>query len=215
MKRIITVLSALVMMLACLASCGGREIVGRWEAKVSYKALALGAIDEDDEGASDVLAMFDGLELEYYIEFKPDGNFSAGMEEDSFKDCMKALSERINGYLEQAAQSLNMTLEEFEVQYEKINGEKPQDALDELFVIDEDELITTGPYSVKEDRLYIFFDDEGKINRDAYDTFVIEGDTLTLTERYDFRDKDDRGDSDIEALQYVYPLKLQRVKSAG
>ncbi len=202
-------LCAVVMV--SVASCSAEnKLVGRWEGTVSYEALALGTLSEEEKAdMGEKLSWFEGLEMEFFIVFNADGTFSAGMEEESFNECMNTLSSRIYAYIEKTAEELDMTLEEFEEQYEEINGQKPQEMLAELFV-DEEDSLTTGPYRVVKDRLHLFFDDKGSVDLDVYDTFNLDGDTLTLTERYDFRDLNDRDGGDIEALQHVYPLKLKK-----
>ncbi len=180
------------------------------EATISYEELALGTLSEEEKtDMGEQLEWFKGLEMEFFIVFNADGTYSAGMEEDSFDKCMTILSDRIYAYLEEQAKSLNMTMEEYEAKYEEVNGQKPHQMLAELFV-DDEESVTEGPYRVKEDQLYLFFDEKGKQDLDVYDTFTLEGDALTLTERYDFRDMKDRDGGDMEALQYVYPLKLTK-----
>lgn len=213
MKTLKTVLSLFlcaVMMLSVTACNADSELVGRWEATISYEKLALGTMSEDEKAdMGEQLEWFKGLELEFFIVFNADGTYSAGMEEGSFDKCMTILSDRIYAYLEEQAKSLNMTMEEYESKYEEVNGQKPHQMLAELFV-DDKESVTEGPYRVKEDQLYLFFDEKGKQDLDVYDTFTLEGDTLTLTERYDFRDMKDRDGGDMEALQCVYPLKLTK-----
>ncbi len=210
LKTVLGLLLCAVMMLSATACTAENELVGRWEGTVSYEKLALGTLSEDEkEDMGEQLEWFKGLEMEFYIVFNADGTYSAGMEDDSFDECMTTITDRIYDYLEEQAKALNMTMEEYEAKYEEVNGKKPQEMLAELFV-DDEESVTVGPYRVKDDQLYLFFDEDGKLDLDAYDTFTLEGDTLTLTERYDFRDLKDRAEGDMEALQYVYPLKLTK-----
>ena len=210
LKTVLGLLLCAVMMLSVTACTADSELVGRWEGTVSYEKLALGTLSEEEKAdMGEQLEWFKGLKMEFYIVFNADGTYSAGMEEDSFNECMTTITDRIYDYLEEQAKALNMTMEEYEAKYEEINGKKPQEMLAELFVDDEGS-VTKGTYRVKDDQLYFFFDEDGKIDLDAYDTFTVEGDTLTLTERYDFRDMKDRQEGDMEALQYVYPLKLTK-----
>lgn len=210
LKMGVALLLCMVMTMSVTACTADSDLVGRWEGTVSYEKLALGTLSDDEKAdMGEQLEWFKGLEMEFFIVFNADGTYTAGMEEDSFKECMTTMTDRIYASLEEQAKALNMTLEEYEAKYEEVNGKKPQEMLAELF-IDEDGSLTTGPYRVKEDRLYLFFDEDGKIDLDAYDTFTLEEDTLTLTERYDFRDLKDRKGGDMEALQYVYPLKLKK-----
>ena len=210
LKTVLGLLLCAVMMLSGTACTAENELVGRWEGTVSYEKLALGTLSDDEKAdMGEQLEWFKGLEMEFYIVFNSDGTYSAGMEDDSFNECMTTITDRIYDYLEEQAKALNMTMEEYEAKYEEVNGKKPQEMLAELFVDDEGS-VTVGPYRVKDDRLYLFFDGDGKLDLDVYDTFTLEEDTLTLTERYDFRDLKDRKDGDMEALQYVYPLKLKK-----
>ncbi len=210
LKTVLGLLLCAVMMLSVTACTAENELVGRWEGTVSYEKLALGTLSEDEKAdMGEQLEWFKGLEMEFYIVFNSDGTYSAGMEDDSFDECMTTITDRIYDYLEEQAKALNMTMEEYEAKYEEGNGKKPQEMLAELFVDDEGS-VTVGPYRVKDDQLYLFFDGDGKLDLDAYDTFTLEGDTLILTERYDFRDMKDRQEGDMEALQYVYPLKLTK-----
>lgn len=197
MKTFTKILSILlaVMMLVCLVACdkdedggkGGKKgdsIVGKWEGKLSDKAIEemLGAEDLDID-----------TELMIYFEFDEDGEGKMGFDEDNFKDFVEEFAELS---LEMMAEEMGMTADDMLSAMDMTKDEY----IDLVFAeMDSTEMEIEFAYEIDGDEMTLTNEDD----EESVITFELDGDELKMT------DIEEEGASE-DLIAAMFPLTLER-----
>lgn len=194
MKTFTKILSVLlaVMMLVCLVACdkdedGGKKgdsIVGKWEGKLSDKAIEemLGAEDLDID-----------TKLTICFEFDEDGEGKMGFDEDNFKDFVEEFAELS---LEMMAEEMGMTADDMLSAMDMTKNEYIDLVFEEM---DSTELEIEFTYEIDGDEMTLTNEDD----EESVITFELDGDELKMT------DIEEEGASE-DLIAAMFPLTLER-----
>lgn len=200
--KVLCVLLVLVMMLS-LAACGETEqdkLIGTWEAEVEL-ASAFNASLGDTEDAAYLTV--DSLVFKMVLVFNEDGTYSFSADEASVTAAMEGLKEDLmvgmEAYLVDtiAATGMEMTIDEI---MEAMGT--TLDALVDSIVTDDmiDEMvqtmITEGNFKAEDGKLYMSESLDTACDETYYDTYTLDGTTLTLVEPSE----------PDEMTEYLYPM---------
>lgn len=207
MKKILSLLMALVLVFS-LAACGGPEILGTYETKIDMTDQLVTEFDEGAEISGTELSLanyLDECSLTMISVFNEDGTYSQSVDAASIDAVLENLKDAIIplmddlmlysfidqfsvlGYTietrEDVEQIVGMEWEEIFASVIGVDSEQfVSDLIDELSesLISED-LSKSGKYKAEDGKLYLSNAPEEEINESAFETYVIDGDTVTIT----------------------------------
>lgn len=208
-KRIALLLSFVLVLSLALCACGESKpatVVGTWKTDINMADL----FNQEMEAAG----MGDYINIESFnlplvMEFKEDGTGSMSVDQDAMVDTVDKLAEDLTAGLEAyfteyfESMGLEIDLEEALA----ASGMSMDDLVEELkaeFVSEETfaEFTTEFNYKAEDGKLYMSDDLESEVPTDIYNTYELDGSTLTL----------DVGNEDVddEMAEYLFPMTLKR-----
>jgi len=220
MKKTVSMLlivTLLLSMSAMLSGCGDeKKILGTWTADVDYAdAFNLGIRSAD--GMDEIAKYFEAEEfiVTTTLIFRDDGSYTMTISEeaaekaiesieyimyDGFESILKeqfkqlGLPISLDKYLESMTHSI----------WDMVAEALTEDVKDELI----DEMVNphTGNYKVADGKIYMTEDVTDAISEEFYDTYELDGDTLTLLECFCQIDEDQK-----EVQKALYPMVFTRV----
>lgn len=213
-KKIAALLCLVLMFTMILSGCGANEkdaILGTWEGTLDMTdALNASIAAAGDEEMAKYLA-FDYFELKITMTFNADDTYALTVDEEHLSDQVDGLMEQMvdcmytymGDYL--AEMGLDMSVDELLAQM----GYTMEQLVEEYFDRDDlaesfSELETEGNFKVADGKLYMSEGTNYAVDEDVYETYTIEGSTLTISEGT----ADDDAD---EIFQYIYPMVLNKV----
>lgn len=207
-KKIFAVVATLMATIMCFVGCGSNEpdLVGKWECDYDLtdlmnESFAQGLGMEADEFMK--YMKFSDFVLKLDFEFTADGYMKIELNRESIEqraaEGREMITNGLNAYFEDQLSDLG--IDDVEAYLAEVGMDPAAIAEESMGADFVEQQITamsrTCKFSAKDGKLYSF--DEGEIaNPDLYETFTLEGDTLTIT-----------GASDGSE---GYPFVLTRVK---
>ena len=177
MKRIISFALIFIFCLSLLGGCGEErknDIVGEWQGEMDYTRAALAAMGLS--GDSEVYFRDAHLSLVMTISFAADGTYTAKVDETCLKrasvDFIAAVEAGLLEYMKQ-----EHGVEPDSAEAEAYLAELPTAA--EFASSIAEGTAVSGKYRAEGGKLYMSAD--GGINENVYETYSIEGDTLTIS----------------------------------
>lgn len=210
MKRIIAITLTLAMAALLLCGCGNdrTKLEGTWQTEVDLSQqvnqMILGEVSEYFD--------FSNFTITFLLTLNADGTYSLRPEETSAKAAFDSLLVRLkDGFIkfyeaEIAEAGLDMTVEELLA----TRNTTMDDLIETLRkTIEEDglaaELVKAntreGQFDAKDGKLYLSAGLEYGVDENVYDTYTLEGNTLTLTAHV----------GGNEDTQLIYPQVFQKV----
>ena len=210
MKKYIALLLCLVMVLS-LCACGAKEnLVGTWKANINMaEAFNAEIAASGDEAMAEAMKL-ESFDLPLILELREDGTCKLSVDPEG----MAASAEKLAEALTNGMKSYFATMLEVEDPDEILAamGLDLNTLVDEMKneLLAEDsfaEFTTEAKYKAEDGKLYMSDDLESEIPTDEYNTYTLDGDTLTL----------DVGtmviEEDMEEMsKYMFPMTLTRAE---
>lgn len=202
-----------------LSGCNGdaKKIVGSWQAEIDY-AAAVNAGISSVQGAEEMAEYiaFDTFPLLTTFTFHDDGTYSVTMDPSSVFNAVQNIRAHVaTGMLEYVEDMLKeknipMSVNEY-LAFLGLNRLTLGQTLvsDRALAEMAEELNkgSTGLYRVKNGKIYMSASTDEELTEENYDTYILDGNTLTLTECHC---KQEAGFENIN--QELYPLVLTRIE---
>lgn len=221
MKKIVSlllVLALLVSMSALLTGCGDeKKILGTWKADVDYAdAFNLGI--RSAEGMEEMAKYFEAEEfiVTTTLIFREDGTYTTTIDEAAAEKALESVEYILyNGFESLVKEQFNqlglpISLDKYlesmtHAIWEMVDAALTDEVKEELI----DEMVNphTGNYKLENGKIYMTEDVSDAISEDAYDTYELDGDTLTLLECFCQIDEEQK-----EAQKSLYPMVFTRVE---
>ena len=222
MKRSISIfliLSMLLGMALTMSGCAGddKKILGTWKAEIDYTE-ALNAGIRSAEGMKDIAKYFqaDSFILTTTFTFRDDGTYTVSIDDASAENALKTIRSIVYGgfrrYLQYQVDMSGLPISVSEYlnllgisMSELVDGALTDEVKKELL----DEMVNphTGNYRVADGKIYMTEEVDEELTEENYDTYELDGDTLTLLECHC---KQEEGFEDI--AQSIYPVVLTRTE---
>lgn len=210
--RKITALTLVFVFVLSLAACAPKdELVGKWKYDLELKPVIentfetlLSSDDSKAEMYREVIKAFDGVSVDFIMEFKNDGTYSAYVDEESAKSAVAAVKAKatdllpsffsIMGSLDSILSSQGKTLKNLAEIFTKDININDLTAGSSL----------SGKYIHEDDKIYLIMDDS-EINENIYLTAAVDGDVMII--------RDFSGTLDIfnNMKDSILPMKLNKV----
>lgn len=218
MKKAIAITLALVMAVVMMTGCSLMEqakLVGTWEAETDLSEAISQEILSEVGDMSEYFTVTD-FKVTYVMELRSDGTYTIMMDEASanaaFDALMEDLMDGMVEYLEAEIEKsgLDMTVEEMlaasgssleALKEELVSSIEEQDLVEDLI----EESSEEGRFKAADGKLYMSAGLEYNVDENVYDTYVLDGDKLTLVEHVG----DDAEEDEINDL--IYPMEFQKV----
>lgn len=215
-KAVSAVVICLCLIVSIFAGCSKVSFEGKWKSTIDLTEEFCEAADMS--GDAEMGQYYDKLNIPLSVDviytFYSDNSYTCVADEEKFKADFDAVAEKYINYMIEGmykyAEAHGMSRDEFDEYYEEENGVSVLEDITAEFEAEVpsayyemlDELTETVPQHlrIKDDRFY-HTDDSG--NDLGYQTFTLEGDTLTITGEYDMQDK--------PVDEEEYPIVLTRM----
>lgn len=208
-KRIVSVVMLLAMLLT-LAACGGdkAKLVGKWECEMDMADQINAEMELDEESAQ--YLSFSNFEILVCMEFNSDGTYAMTADLDSARAAVNAAREEFADGMAQYLEAVMVEQMGIEMSAEEIlaaSGVTMEDMVAEAFsdsMADElvDEIAQEGNYDAKDGKLYTSAGLEYAVDPAIYETYVLQGSTLTVT-GFVGEDSDDS--------TQIYPMVFKKI----
>lgn len=210
MKKTVALLLALVMLTGLLAGCGGDDaLVGTWE-------MSMEMADQMNQqfaaaGLGDYIKL-DSFAMAVHFTFKEDGTYSCTADEDGLVKALDTLKttirDGVTAYAEDVVkQATDAGMGDYTVDdVFAAAGTTLDEMIDQMFMEDEIKAAAAkqtaeGKYKTKDGKLYLSDALDHIPDEKMYQTYTIDGDTLTIEESVG-GDGSDTG---------MYPMTLKKV----
>lgn len=214
-KRIALLLSFVLVLSLALCACGGGEkketLVGTWNASIDIAEVYNAEIAASgDEAMAEYLSV-DSFAIPLVMIFNEDGTYSLTVDKEGMDATMNGLIEDMKVGLEKyfndyfSSMGLEIDVDEalaasgmsLDALVEEMKGE----------IMTEDmyaDMESAGQYKAEDGKLYLTEDVEVEPVGGVYNTYTIDGDTLTI----------DAGTEELEdeMAELMFPLVLKRAK---
>ena len=210
--RKITALTLVFVFVLSLAACAPKdELVGKWKYDLELKPVIehtfetlLSSDDSKAEMYREISKAFDGVSVDFIMEFKNDGTYSAYVDEESAKSAVAAVKAKatdllpsffsIMGSLDSILSSQGKTLKNLAEIFTKDININDLTAGSSL----------SGKYIHENDKIYLIMDGS-EINENIYLTAAVDGDVMIIRDfsgtLYIFNNMKDS----------ILPMKLNKV----
>ncbi|MBQ8857055.1 MAG: hypothetical protein IJ024_02800 [Lachnospiraceae bacterium] len=210
MKKIISMMLTALMLLG-LTGCGATDaekMVGTWSTEINISSVIEESLELYEEYFD-----FSDLVVVMTMTFNEDGTYSSGITEEDAQvlvdDVMSEIESNIVKLLEDqiADQGLSMTVDEM-LAFAGMTLDDFTTAITEAF--EQQDLVgvlveqsaSEGKYDAKDGKLYLSAGLDYEVDESMYDTYELDGDTLTLLENV--------GGEEAEFMLEAYPLVMTR-----
>lgn len=221
MKKILTTSLALILtliMLLTFAACGEKtdaeKLVGKWETEVDMTELLNKQFGENQEMGEHLKVS----EFKYtmYVTYKDDGTYVTEVDEKSFDDAFGILKadfkKGIEKYFEDSLKATNaqyglqMTMEQYlaAAQIKSIDDLVDQALGEETANEILEDAKIKGNFKIENGKMYTTDDFDDEFDDDTYNTYILDGDSLTWTKKF--------GADEDDTMEELYPLVFVRVK---
>lgn len=210
-KRIALLLSFVLVLSLALCACGEKKeptVVGTWRADINLAE----AFNEEMEasGMGDYINI-ESFNLPLVMEFKEDGTGSMSVDQAAMTETVDKLAADLTTGLEAyfteyfSSMGLEVDLDEALAASgmsmdDLVNEMKAEFAGEEAFA----EFTNEFKYKAEDGKLYMSDDLDSEVPTDEYNTYTLDGDTMTL----------DVGTEELEEemAKYMFPMTLTRTK---
>ena len=214
-KRIALLLSFVLVLSLALCACGGGEkketLVGTWNATIDIAEVYNAEIAASgDEAMAEYLSV-DSFAIPLVMTFNEDGTYSLTVDKEGMDAAMNGLIEDMKVGLEKYFNDYFSSMGlEIDVDEALAASGMSLDALVEEMkaeIMPEDmyaDMESAGQYKAEDGKLYLTEDVEVEPVGGVYNTYTIEGDTLTI----------EAGTEELEdeMAELLFPLVLKRAK---
>ena len=214
-KRIALLLSFVLVLSLALCACGGGEkketLVGTWNATIDIAEVYNAEIAASgDEAMAEYLSV-DSFAIPLVMTFNEDGTYSLTVDKEGMDAAMNGLIEDMKVGLEKYFNDYfsSMGLEIDVVEALAASGMSLDALVEEMKaeIMTEDmyaDMESAGQYKAEDGKLYLTEDVEVEPVGGVYNTYTIEGDTLTI----------EAGTEELEdeMAELLFPLVLKRAK---
>lgn len=214
-KRIALLLSFVLVLSLALCACGGGEkketLVGTWNASIDIAEVYNAEIAASgDETMAEYLSV-DSFAIPLVMTFNEDGTYSLTVDKEGMDATMNGLIEDMKVGLEKYFNDYfsSMGLEIDVNEALAASGMSLDSLVEEMKgeIMTEDmyaDMESAGQYKAEDGKLYLTEDVEVEPVGGVYNTYTIEGDTLTI----------DAGTEELEGemAELLFPLVLKRAK---
>lgn len=214
-KRIALLLSFVLVLSLALCACGGGEkketLVGTWNATIDIAEVYNAEIAASgDEAMAEYLSV-DSFAIPLVMTFNEDGTYSLTVDKEGMDAAMNGLIEDMKVGLEKYFNDYFSSMGlEIDVDEALAASGMSLDALVEEMkaeIMTEDmyaDMESAGQYKAEDGKLYLTEDVEVEPVGGVYNTYTIEGDTLTI----------EAGTEELEdeMAELLFPLVLKRAK---
>lgn len=221
MKRMIPLLLTVVLLLGMatmMTGCGDKtRILGTWKADADYaEAFNLGIRSAD---GMDELSKYFTVEefiVTTTLVFRDDGSYTMTIDEEAAQKAVSSVRTIIyDGFEKMIQHQIDMLGLHVSVsEYMKLQGTTITAMVDSAFTEEVrkelvDEMVNphTGNYKLEDGKIYMTEDISEELTEDSYDTYELDGDTLTLLECFCQIDAEQK-----EAQKSLYPMVFTRVE---
>jgi len=208
MKKIIALSLCLILALS-LCACGGakEDLTGKWTTNINMAKVFNDEMAAADPTMAEYMSL-DTFDLPLVLELKADGTYTMTVDpaamEESMGKLVQAMSTGLEAYFAAvfAEQGLEMDVHEaleamgmdLDALVEELSAELTSE---EMF----DSFTTEGKYKAEKGRLYLTESMDEVINPAIYNTYTLDGDTLTL----------EQGTEELEdGMEIMFPMVLTR-----
>lgn len=215
MKKYIALLLCLVLALS-LCACGAKEnLVGTWKTNVELAGLFNEEIAASGDEAMAEAMKLDSFALPLILELREDGTCSMSVDSEAMAASAEKLAQDLtNGmkaYFVAMLEEQGLEVEDPDaflatmgLDLDALVGEmKDQFLSEDTFA----EFTTEAKYKAEDGKLYMSDDLESEIPTDEYNTYTLDGDTLTLDVGNMVVDAEDE-----EMAKYLFPMTLTRAE---
>lgn len=201
-KAISAVVICICLIASVFAGCSKISLEGKWKSTIDLTEdfSEGGDMTDDPELGQYYDKLNIPLSIDVIYTFDSNNSYTCAVDEEKFKADFDEAVEKMIDYMVEGmykyAEAQGMSRDEFDAFYEEDNGSSVREDIraeseaDIASIYDEmiEELTETQlqHLGIKDDRFY-HTDDNG--NELGYQTFTLEGDTLTITGEYDMQDK--------------------------
>ena len=210
-KRIALLLSFVLVLSLALCACGEKKeptVVGTWRADINLAE----AFNEEMEasGMGDYINI-ESFNLPLVMEFKEDGTGSMSVDQAAMTETVDKLAADLTAGLEAyfteyfSSMGLEVDLDEALAASgmsmdDLVNEMKAEFAGEEAFA----EFTNEFKYKAEDGKLYMSDDLDSEVPTDEYNTYTLDGDTMTL----------EVGTEELEEemAKYMFPMTLTRTK---
>jgi len=188
MKRVLSVLVASVLMLTMLTACGSKTdkaLLGKWVCEVDFASYFNEGMASTDPEVAEYLAIDEFvISIEMYL--NEDGTYKMTADNDASMAAYEAakaeLAEGMETYLTVAAAEYEMTLEELLAASETTVEEMVDMSFSmEMYQGIVGEMESEGKFKAFEGKLFMSDGLEYEIDKNVYETYTLNGNTLTIT----------------------------------
>lgn len=206
MAKLLSVMLVLVMLLALTGCSGDQEkLVGTWEAELDMASVFNESMGDAEE--AEFLAV-DSFSFKMVLTFTEEDTYTMSADEDSVVAAMEGLKEDLKAGMEEylvhvmAQEGLVMDIDEIMEMMglsmdELIDSVVTQELIDEMVSV----MVTEGKYRAEDGKLYLSDSVDTVVDMTTYETYTLEGDTLTLVSTTETD----------EYSEYLYPMTFTKV----
>ena len=214
-KRIALLLSFVLVLSLALCACGGGEkketLVGTWNATIDIAEVYNAEIAASgDEAMAEYLSV-DSFAIPLVMTFNEDGTYSLTVDKEGMDAAMNGLIEDmkvgLEKYFDDYFSSMGLEIDVDEAL--AASGMSLDSLVEEMKgeIMTEDmyaDMESAGQYKAEDGKLYLTEDVEVEPVGGVYNTYTIEGDTLTI----------EAGTEELEdeMAELLFPLVLKRAK---
>ncbi|MBR5478611.1 MAG: hypothetical protein IKU84_00360 [Clostridia bacterium] len=215
MKKRISILLCVAMLLAFLAGCGEDNLTGTWEATINVsETIGAGIMDEMAKSMPEAKDYVDLGELTLVVRttFNEDGTFVSAVTEESFAAMMDSAADKacdgFTAYINKIITDLKLNIDANTV-IGLNEGETLADRFKAQFKTEDfkkilEENSQSGVYVAKGGKLFTA-DVEENINEEKYEVYTLSGDTLEVTEAVGM-------DEDVVSVMIkAYPMTYKKI----
>ncbi|MBR6683877.1 MAG: hypothetical protein IKL38_06000 [Firmicutes bacterium] len=203
-KRVLSVLVAAVLLLTMLTACGSKTddaLLGKWVCEMDFGSYLNEGLATDPEVAQYMMVDDFILEIELYL--NEDGTYKMTADTSANKASYEAvkvdLADGMEAYLTAAAAEYDMTLEDLLTASETTIEEMLDDSFgDDMYYEIIGEMDAEGKFEAADGKLFMSDGLNYDIDKNVYETYTLNGNTLTIT-----------GDSD-GTDDGMYPMEFKK-----
>lgn len=216
MKKKLSMLMCVALilsMLLALTGCSGGDkdkLVGKWKCEADMGAIINEAMAAEDESIAEYLAV-DEFKMVVYMEFHEDNTFAMYADTDSLNIAIEKMKEDLADGMGRYMEDMMMEQTGLEMSIDDIlaaTGMTMDDLMSQIAAEDmaEDvasEVAAEGKFKAADGKLHTSAGLEYEVDPSMYETYTLEGDTLTLLEYV--------GGDENEMGVNVYPMVFVKV----
>ncbi len=218
-KSLFAALFCICIIVSGFSGCSPISLEGKWRATVSLTQMINSQLNSsDNEDVGEYAGEFSQeLTIDLIYSFDENNSYTISVDEEKFKsDCDVYIESYIDYLVEviyKYSQASDISKDNLDKYYQDEIGASLKESLKDELALDKlcDEIAadftrdTRQPASVRSGKLYIT-DDNG--DRQSYEAFTADGDTITITGHYDMLD------NELEDEDNIYPIVLTKESSA-